>query len=158
MAKKVKDATKSNALPDVYLVCEGDADETILASLTQKILRRNHTDLRVAIVAAQGKQPIPRLVEALADETQGMSRVGIVIDSDGQVEETRSFLGKNLDLKNYFVVIANPSVESWLGDEIKGLARNGQSSRVVDELDLDEIEREHPEVAILSENLKRKAA
>jgi hypothetical protein len=160
MGKRVKNGKNSNgSLPDVYLICEGDDDENLLAILTQKILRQNHSRISVAVVPAHGKQQIPGFVSALDDQAEGQSRLGIVVDSDGQIEATKSFLRRNLDLENYFVVIAHPSVGSWFGEEIKDLAGDPRQTRqIVDQLDLEEIERKHPEVAVLRENLTRKSA
>jgi len=158
MAGKVTGTTNKNGtLPDVYLVCEGATDEALLAALTQKILRTNHAGISVAILAAQGKQQIPGLIQALDDDTRGESRLGIVVDSDGQAEQTKAFLRRNLDLEKYFVVIADPSVDAWFGEGVKRLVKDPkQIQRAVEQLDLDVMERRHPEIIVLRENLTQK--
>lgn len=160
MARRVKNAASRNSrLPDVYLVCEGDDDVNLLAVLAQKILRRNHADMTVAVVPAYTKLQIRGISHALDNQAEGKSRLGIVVDSNGQMEAAKSFLRRNLDLENYFVVIADPSVESWFGKKIKRLADDPkQVGKIVNQLDLDEIERKHPEVAMLRENLRQPPA
>ncbi len=87
----------------------------------------------------------------------------MVVNSDGDVAGTESFLRRNLDLQDYFAMIAHPSLESWFDlteDEVYKMLRNPQEIQaVVDNADLTKIAREHPELNQLIDivtSLKRK--
>jgi hypothetical protein len=103
----------------------------------------------VLIFAAGGRLPIPNLVQALERELPRVMAFGIVIDSDGDIEGTKSFLARHLDLHDYFAVIAHPSLESWFGvseNQIGGGTDVVQKVQdLIDRVDLKQLARDHPE-------------
>src|SRR5437763_14845549 len=143
--------------PDLYLVCEGEHDKNLLAALIRKILQTEGIDRTVQIVAAHGKQPIPKLVRALEYQVPPDSVLGIVTDSDGDVEQTKSFLSKDLDLARYLIIIAHPHLEAWF-DEKATIARqlsrsHEQAWKFVKGTDLSRVACEHPEFNTLLQTI-----
>jgi hypothetical protein len=131
------------------IICEGQTDRAILAELIRRILRAKHINEEVLIVAAGGRLPIPKLVQAMERELPRVMTFGIVIDSDGDIEGTKSFLRRHLDLHDYSVVIAHPSLESWFGlseNQIGGRSNILKKVQdLIDRVDLKQLARDHPE-------------
>lgn len=131
------------------VVCGGQTDRAVLAALIRRILRAKHISEEVLIVAAGGRLPIPNLVEALERQLPRVREFGIVIDSDGDIEGTKSFLSRHLDLHHYSVVIAHPSLESWFGLSEKQIGGGYNILKkvqdLIDRVDLKQLGRDHPE-------------
>ena len=125
------------------IVCEGERDRIVLAELAPRVLRMNSISRRIDIVVANGKVVIPRLVQAVEPQYPPDSVI-VVADADGRIDSTRRMLARSLGGSETWVVIANPSVESWVierhrrvhADDLRNAA--GQA-------DLHWIETRHPE-------------
>jgi hypothetical protein len=140
---------KKGALTNLSLVCEGETDKRVLAALIHRILRAKHSDATVTILAAGGRQSIPKLVRALERQMPPDAALGMVVDSDGDPESTEAFLSRDLDLRQYSVIIAHPSLESWFGltpNEVHSMLKDPkQIQSLINRADLDRVAHEHPE-------------
>jgi predicted ATP-dependent endonuclease of OLD family len=150
-----KSSMAGNTQARLYIVCEGETDKVILGALIRRILIAKHIEEGVFIVAAGAKLPVPNLVQGLENQLPADTKFGIVVDSDGDIESTKSFLRRHLDLHQCSIVIAHPSLQSWFGlseDQTGANIPDGKKiQQLVDRIDLDQLAREHPEFEQLLE-------
>lgn len=139
----------------LYVVCEGETDKLILGALIRRILLAKHIEEGVFIVAAGARLAVPNLVQALELHLPVETKFGVVVDSDGDIESAKSFLRRRLDLHQYSVVIAHPSLQSWFGlSEDQTDAKPPDRKKIqelVDRINLNQLAREHPEFEQLQE-------
>jgi hypothetical protein len=106
-------ATMIHDFPDLCIICEGESDRVILSELTKRLLAGGAIKRRVEIRVAHGKMVIPRVVRAL-ESRFSPDQLAIVVDSDGDLLGTRRLFKDKLKLNEYWLIIADPSVESWI--------------------------------------------
>jgi predicted ATP-dependent endonuclease of OLD family len=137
--------------PDLCIICEGEADRLILSHLVKRLLAANSLKRRVEILAAHGKLVIPRMVHAVEARMPSDS-LAIVVDSDGSPSKARQTLRKHLDLNKYWVIMAEPNVESWVAAGRKsGTVGWENFDKLAKDADLTQIESTHPEFQTLRE-------
>lgn len=130
------------AAADLLIVCEGDSDRAIIATLAERILATAGSGRSIKIVAAMGKFTIPRVANALWGTFHTESKVLIVTDGDGDPVGTYTMLSIGMEFKDWVASIPNPSIETWLGLDPEHLRRKGgrfrieQSQRAAHELDI----------------------
>jgi len=105
---------RRQAVRTVVVVCEGPTDEAILSRLTARILKDNDLEAVVRFVPAMGKEPLPRMVNALRSVLPPETHFIIVTDSDGDVWATERLVRQGLDAPVDGIVIPHPSIEAWL--------------------------------------------
>src|SRR5690606_34495689 len=71
------------ATADLLIVCEGDTDRVVIATLTERILSKAGSNRSIKIIVAMGKVTIPRVTNALWNTFYSASKVLIVVDGDG---------------------------------------------------------------------------
>lgn len=125
------------------LVCEGEIDKVILSRLVARILSERRVTKDIEVIPSYGRGIIPRMLKALEARYGGVSIV-VVVDSDGNEAKVRAEFRTKVNWNQHSLIIANPSVESWLSDT--------QTRGKIDEIyadanhvDLSSIERRHPE-------------
>lgn len=99
---------------DLIIVCEGDADREVLAHLAQRILENSPSSKKIEVISALGKVGVPKIVNSLL-MNQPKVRVLAVVDSDDDIEGTRSMLESIITSPNWVPIIIHPRIEQWLG-------------------------------------------
>ncbi|NTV47544.1 MAG: restriction endonuclease [Chlorobiales bacterium] len=97
---------------EIVIICEGSSDVQILKGLGQQIMTMvsKHGILRV--IAAQGKQGIPRVANAIYSIIPKTSFLIIVADGDGKPEETERLIRESVTVP-FDLVIVDPEIEAW---------------------------------------------
>ncbi len=103
------------ATADLLIVCEGDIDRIVIANLAKQILDSVSSTRSVQILTSVGKIAIPRVANALWNDSLPNPQVLIVVDGDNDPAGTFEMLAKGLQFTNWISAIPNPSIESWLG-------------------------------------------
>ena len=106
------DDALSKDLVDLVIICEGANDEIVLSYLAVKICKESGIERRVTIIPALGKRTIPRLANKLPIALK--SKLVFVADSDGDVEQSRSLLLKDLESADPHLIVVHPTLEAWL--------------------------------------------
>lgn len=99
---------------DLIIVCEGDADREVLAHLAQRILEHSPSPKKIEVISALGKIGVPKIVNSLL-MSQPEVRVLAVVDSDNDIEGTRSMLDNIITSTNWAPIIIHPGLQQWLG-------------------------------------------
>ncbi|UMY61656.1 restriction endonuclease [Pseudomonas sp. LS.1a] len=99
---------------DLIIVCEGDSDREVLAHLAQRILEHSPSSKKIEVISALGKIGVPKIVNSLL-MSQPEVRVLAVVDSDNDIEGTKSMLDEIITYTNWAPVIIHPRLGHWLG-------------------------------------------
>ncbi|MUZ65681.1 restriction endonuclease [Agrobacterium vitis] len=118
------------AAADLLIVCEGDADRVVIATLAERILAQAGSGRSIKILTAMGKLIIPRVANALWNTFDSHSKVLIVTDGDNDPAGTSTMLTNGLEFNDWIAAIPNPSIETWLGLDPEILRRRGGKSRI----------------------------
>lgn len=97
----------------IVLLCEGHLDSRILNRLGQRILVHKSLSANLRLIAAQGKQGIPRIANAIHPLLPDATPLIIVADSDGNVEETERSIRDQVTVPIKLFII-DPELEAWL--------------------------------------------
>jgi len=99
----------------LVIVCEGPTDSFVVETLIKRIVGEQvFDDHEIVIIAAYGKNQVPKLGYNVMDSTNDRNKVLYIVDGDNSIESTQSiFIRHNINLDN--VVIPNPGIEVWLG-------------------------------------------
>ncbi|MDE1992622.1 MAG: hypothetical protein KGI75_08960 [Rhizobiaceae bacterium] len=128
------------AAADLLIVCEGDSDRVVIATLAERILAAAGSRRSIKILTAMGKVTIPRVANAMWNTFHSESKVLIVVDGDDDPTGTASMLGKGLEFEDWIAAIPNPSIESWLDLDLAALRRRGrkiaESRKAAETLDI----------------------
>ncbi|EMN1928149.1 hypothetical protein RVV18_002553 [Burkholderia ambifaria] len=115
------------ATADLLIVCEGDSDRVVIATLAERILAAAGSSRSIKILTAMGKMTIPRVANAMWNTFHSESKVLIVTDGDNDPAGTATMLGNGLEFGEWVAAIPNPSIETWLGLDLEKLRRLGKS-------------------------------
>jgi len=118
------------AAADLLIVCEGDSDRVVIATLVERILVTAGSGRSIKIMTAMGKLAIPRVANALRGAFSSESKVLIVADGDGDPIGTTTMLSNGLEFNDWVVSIPNPSIETWLDLDPSDLRRIGGKYRI----------------------------
>lgn len=131
---------------DLIIVCEGDADREVLAHLAKKILEHSPSSKKIEVISALGKMGVPKIANSLL-MSQPEVRVLAVVDSDDDIEGTRSMLDKIITSANWVPIIIHPSIEQWLGltkEQVRRYPRFEVYSKALLNLDMKELRATDP--------------
>lgn len=115
---------------DLLIVCEGDSDRVVIATLAERILAAAGSRRSIKILTAMGKVTIPRVANAMWKTLYSQPKVLIVVDGDNDPDGTASMLGNGLEFRDWIAAIPNPSIETWLDLDVETLRRRGWKSRI----------------------------
>jgi hypothetical protein len=115
---------------DLLIVCEGDVDRVVIATLAERILGDAGSRRSIKILAAMGKLSIPPVANALRSTLRPESKILIVADADADAAGTLSMLTTRLDFRDWVAAIPNPSIETWLGLDLMAVRGAGKAFRV----------------------------
>ncbi|MDO3679733.1 TOPRIM nucleotidyl transferase/hydrolase domain-containing protein [Paenibacillus ehimensis] len=144
-----------DAEADLLIVCEGDTDRVVIATLSERILGNAGSNRSIKIIVAMGKITIPRVANALWNTFYSASKVLIVADGDGDPAATKDMLVKGLEFDEWISVIPNPSIEVWLDLDVDKLRKWGVKNRVeqsrlaASKLDIEELQNRDEQFAVL---------
>lgn len=97
----------------IIILCESHSDIRILNRLGQRILEHKSLSANLRFVAAQGKHGIPRVMNAIYPLLPNATPLIVVVDSDGQVEETDRAIREEVTIP-FTLVIIDPEIEAWV--------------------------------------------
>ena len=121
------------------IICEGRTDEIILQAIARKL------EQRVTIVTCEGKYNVPVIFNAVI-ENRTKSDILIVVDSDGDEEQTEKMLTKQIGNHKYELAIINNCIEDWFGGELANfnkLKLIQSIDTIIEEMDIDKVCKEH---------------
>ena len=98
-------------VPQKIIICEGQSDEVILQAIARKL------NCQVRIVSAGGKGNVPIFFNALHKENKNAC-VLIVVDSDGDEQQTKKMLEEKIKEGSYQLAIINNKIEDWFTPNI----------------------------------------
>lgn len=130
---------KEEKLPEKVIICEGQTDEIILQTIAQKL------NQKVTIIEANGKYNVPHIFDAVKGKNT-KSNILIVVNSDGNEEETRRMIVEKIDTHNYELAIINNCIEDWFEPEVADFSKLKliQSiDTVIENVDFAEISKMH---------------
>lgn len=121
------------------IICEGRTDEIILQAIARKL------EQRVTIVTCEGKYNVQVIFNAVI-ENRTKSDILIVVDSDGDEEQTEKMLTKQIGNHKYELAIINNCIEDWFGGELANfnkLKLIQSIDTIIEEMDIDKVCKEH---------------
>lgn len=140
LKKRVQDENVNDEnLPEKVIICEGRTDEIVLQAIAQKLNKR------VTIVVANGKYGVPAIFDAVKGKNT-KSNILIVVDSDGDEEETKKMIVEKIDADKYELAIINNCIEDWFMPEVAGFSKlklMQSISAIIDEIDFVELSKNH---------------
>lgn len=154
----------------IVVLCEGHSDTTILNRLVQRILTRESLSSNLRLIAAQGKQGIPRIANAIYPLLPDSTPLIIVTDSDGNVEETERNIKEQVTVP-YQLFIIDPELEAWFAPgvanpklELNEKARVAKQpiaeyiDKKIEDLDMNEMMKNVPDFNIFYNSIIEAAA
>ena len=115
---------------DLLIVCEGETDRVVIATLAERILRDGGSTRSIKIVVAMGKVTIPSVVNAIWTSLRAGTKVLIVVDGDNDAVRTAGMLEKGIEFGAWVSAIPDPSIEVWLDVDASALRRRPVKSRI----------------------------
>ena len=115
LQKRVED-NEIKCVPQKIIICEGQSDEVILQAIARKL------NCQVRIVSAGGKGNVPIFFNALHKENKNAC-VLIVVDSDGDEQQTKKMLEEKIKEGSYQLAIINNKIEDWFTSNIAGFSK-----------------------------------
>lgn len=121
------------------IICEGRTDEIILQAIARKL------EQKVTIVTCDGKHNVPIIFNAVIKK-RVKSEILIVVDSDGDEEQTEKMITEQISDQKYELAIINDRIEDWFGLELKDfnkLKLIQSIDTIIEEMDIDKVCKEH---------------
>ena len=136
---------------DLLIVCEGETDREVIATLSERILSNVGSNRSIKILVAMGKITIPRVANALWNTFYTESKMLIVVDGDGDPVRTKEMLMKGIEFDEWTSSIPNPTIASWLEIDVNDFRKRGMKERAeqfrqsASELDIVELKKRDEE-------------
>lgn len=115
LQKRVKKNEKEE-FSNKVIICEGKTDEVFLQALAQKL----GCDINIAV--ADGKDNVP-IVFSRISKNRLNTQILIMVDSDGEYEDTKEKIETAIGSKGYELAIVNDCLEDWLDSELNGFSK-----------------------------------
>lgn len=106
---------------DLIVICEGESDRELISAFARRLLVQSNARRTIKIITAQGKLSIPRVANAVHTSLGNRSSFLIVVDGDGDRQQTQEMLEHGIGFSGWRAAIPDPSIESWLGLDRKQL-------------------------------------
>lgn len=107
---------QEESIPRKVIICEGQTDEIILQAIARKL------DKKVTIVVANGKYNVPSVFDAVKGKND-KSEILLVVDSNGEEDETRKMITDDMGSEGYELAVINNSIEDWFMPEVTDLVK-----------------------------------
>ncbi len=114
IVSKAITSERRNDRADLIVVCEGDSDRIVLEMLIDRLLVLFGLEaaLRIKIVAAGGKLELARVAD-LFKINHDKEKVHLVIDGDGDTEQSRDLVFSRIQRKDCTFSVTPQGIESW---------------------------------------------
>ena len=107
---------QEESIPRKVIICEGQTDEIILQAIARKL------DKKVTIVVANGKYNVPSVFDAVKGKND-KSEILLVVDSNGEEDETRKMITDDMGSEGYELAVINNSIEDWFMPEVTDFSK-----------------------------------
>lgn len=107
---------QEESIPRKVIICEGQTDEIILQAIARKL------DKKVTIVVANGKYNVPSVFDAVKGKND-KSEILLVVDSNGEEDETRKMITDDMGSEGYGLAVINNSIEDWFMPEVTDFSK-----------------------------------
>lgn len=138
LQKRVQDNNeKEEYLPDKVIICEGQTDEKVLQAIARKLNKK------VTIVVANGKYNVPSVFDAVKGKNT-KSNILIIVDSDGDKEETQKLIVEKIGTGNYELAIINNCIEDWFMPDVADFSKlklMQSIDAIIEDIDLAELSK-----------------
>ena len=142
---------KEEVLPDKVILCEGRTDEVVLQAIAQKL------ECNITIVIAEGKYNVPAVFDRV-NIRNTKSRILIVVDSDGDEENTKKMIVEKLGEEGYELAIINNCIEDWFAPNLAGFSKlklMQSIGSIIEEIDFVELSEKHESFAKVVEFISK---
>jgi hypothetical protein len=126
-----------SAWPEVVVICEGTLAVRIISILGRRVLEENGKSATLRVVAAQGKQSVPRLANALYPLLGTTSPIIAVIDGDGDIQAAAQTVTDAADVPLDLIVV-DPELEAWFYPDVESPRAEARTAALRDQKPLDE--------------------
>lgn len=144
LQKRVPNKSENDeSLPKKVIICEGQTDEIVLQAIAQKLNKK------VTIIVADGKYNVPAYFDTIKGKNT-QSNILIVVDSDGNEEETKKLIDENIDDDNFDIAIINNQIEDWFMPEVADFSKlklMQSIDSILEEIDFSELSKAHESFA-----------
>lgn len=133
------------------IICEGRTDEVILQAIAQRLKKK------VIIVIADGKYNVSRAFKVMKEKNEKLD-ILIVVDSDGEEENTRILIENNLEEEKYQLVIINNCIEDWFMPKVADFSKIKMIQSIdaiINESNFDELCEKHRSFAEVIEFINK---
>ncbi|WP_373219149.1 TOPRIM nucleotidyl transferase/hydrolase domain-containing protein [Ruminococcus sp. 5_1_39BFAA] len=152
LQKRVQDKNEiKEYLPEKVIICEGQTDEIVLQAIAQKLSQK------VTIVVANGKYNVPAIFDAVKGKNT-KSNILIVVDSDGDEEETKKMINEKMGADNYELAIINNRIEDWFMPEVADFSKlklMQSIDAIIEDIDMEELSKTDKSFAKVVDFLKK---
>ena len=107
---------QEESIPRKVIICEGQTDEILLQAIARKL------DKKVTIVVANGKYNVPSVFDAVKGKND-KSEILLVVDSNGEEDETRKMITDDMGSEGYELAVINNSIEDWFMPEVTDFSK-----------------------------------
>ena len=107
---------QEESIPRKVIICEGQTDEIILQAIARKL------DKKVTSVVANGKYNVPSVFDAVKGKND-KSEILLVVDSNGEEDETRKMITDDMGSEGYELAVINNSIEDWFMPEVTDFSK-----------------------------------
>ena len=107
---------QEESIPRKVIICEGQTDEIMLQAIARKL------DKKVTIVVANGKYNVPSVFDAVKGKND-KSEILLVVDSNGEEDETRKMITDDMGSEGYELAVINNSIEDWFMPEVTDFSK-----------------------------------
>ena len=144
LQKSMQDKNKHiNCLPKKVIICEGRSDEIILQAIAQKL------NQKVTIITANGKYKVPIIFDSAKGKDIKAS-ILIVVDSDGDEENTKKMIVEKIGSTGYELVIVNNRIEDWFFPDVADFSKlklMQTINTIIEDIDFEELGKTHESFA-----------
>lgn len=152
LQKRVQDENeKEEDLLEKIIICEGQTEEIILQAIAQKL------NQKVTILAANGKHNVPSVFNVVKAKNN-KSNILIVVDSDGDEEETKNMIVEKMGDGNYELVIIDNGIEEWFMPKVANFSKLKliQSiDEIIEQIDFADLSKKYKSFATVLEFLQK---
>lgn len=152
LKKRAQDKSEQGEyLPEKVIICEGKTDEIVLHAIARKL------NQKVTIVVSNGKYNVPTVFDAVTGKNS-KSKILLVVDSDGDEEETKKMIVEKIDANNYELAIINNRIEDWFMPEVADFSKlklMQSIDAIIEEVDLEKLGKIHESFAKVVEFLQK---
>jgi 5S rRNA maturation endonuclease (ribonuclease M5) len=134
---------KKDCLPKKVIICEGRTDEVILQAIAQKL------NQKVTIITANGKYKVPTVFDTV-NRKSIKTNILIVVDSDGDEQNTKKMIVDKIGDEEYELAIINNTIEDWFTPDVANFSKlklMQTIDTIIEDIDFAELSKVHESFA-----------